>query len=69
MTVTRLKTVRKVRQSYSLRSKGKTLLNTPYRHVAEQCGQMMFSDFRSVSMIDNATGKTVQLFVYGRAQK
>lgn len=69
MTVVKIKTGRKVRQSYSLRSKGKTLLNTPFRHVAEQCGQMMFSDMRSVSMIDNATGKTIQLFVYGRAQK
>ncbi len=63
-----VKTPRK-KQTYSLRSQGETLLNTQFKKVATGCATEYFGDLRSVSMIDNVTGKTVQLFIYGRAQK
>jgi hypothetical protein len=55
--------------TYSLRCKGETLLNTQFKNVAIGCAVDYFADMRSVSMIDNSTGRTVQHFIYGRAQK
>lgn len=57
------------RESYTLRATGKTLLTTPFRHIAEQAAVTFFAELRSVSMIENKTTKTLQHWIYGRPQK
>lgn len=60
----------KVRKAtYSLRSEGETLLKTQFRTLAEQVAGTYFADVRSVSMIDNSTGKTVGRWNYGHRQE
>ena len=62
----------KRKESYTLRAKGgHTLLNTPFRHVAEQIATTMFADLRSTYLVHNKDGKqsSVQHFIYGRPQK
>lgn len=54
--------------TYTLRGGGKTLLNTQFKHVAVGAATTYFSDMRSVSMIDNSTGKTIAHYIYGRKQ-
>lgn len=57
------------RKTFSLRGGGNTLMNSPSQWLCEQVAAQFFADQRSVSMVDNATGKTVQHWIYGRAQK
>ena len=57
------------RKSFTLRAGSKTLLTTPMKHVAEHCATGIFADLRSVSLIANAEGKTIQHWIYGRPQK
>lgn len=57
------------RPSFTLREQGKTLLTTPHRDVAEKAAWMLFEDLRSVSLISNADGKTLQHWIYGRPQR
>lgn len=57
------------RESYSLVSNGKTLLNTCYLHVAESAVEVFFQDLRSVSIKANhLKGKTIGHYIYGRRQ-
>lgn len=57
------------RKSFSLVSEGKTILNTPFQHIAEGCVDVFFSDLRSVSLKANhLKGKTIGHFIYGRRQ-
>lgn len=59
----------KRRESYSLISQGKTLMNSPFKNVVEQSVGLFFGDLRSVSMKANhQQGKTVAHFIYGRKQ-
>ena len=57
------------RKSYTLRSGQKTLMTTPFEWLAHQVAQTHFHDLRSVSVRDNAAGKSIQLYVYGRPQR
>lgn len=55
--------------TFSVKSDGKTLLTTPFLHLAERVAEDFFADQRSVSIRDNAAGKTVAHFIYGHRQE
>lgn len=69
MTLTLVEKKKQKTRTYSLRAGGETLLKTQYRKVAEDCVITHFSNIKSVSMIDNAIGKTVARWNYGHRQE
>lgn len=57
------------KQTWTLLSEGKSLLSTPFRHVAEEAVLIFFGELKGVQLRDNMTNKNVQRWIYGRKQK
>jgi len=67
---TKKKTTRTAkRKTFTLRNTSKTFLTTAHRDIAEHVAKCLLYNQKSVSMIDNATGRVVARWNYGHREK
>ena len=70
MTKPTTKRKRSVKRSatFTLRSDNKSLLTTPFEHLARTIAETHFANVKSVSLFDNEKRKTVARWNYGHRQ-